>query len=47
MGIGAVSPNLVIERLKKKGYHASKTHLDRNGIKSDADIDTIKRCIKM
>ena len=47
MGIGAVSPNLVIERLVKKGYHASKTHLGKNAVKTDADIETVKRCIKM
>ncbi|HIH50032.1 MAG: tRNA (guanine(10)-N(2))-dimethyltransferase [Candidatus Micrarchaeaceae archaeon] len=47
MGIGAVSPNLVIERLAKKGYRASKTHLGKNAIKTDAGVDVVKRCIKM
>jgi tRNA (guanine26-N2/guanine27-N2)-dimethyltransferase len=47
MGIGAVSPNLVIERLVKGGYHASRTHLGKNAIKTDAGVEEVKRCIKV
>lgn len=47
MAIGAVSPNLVIGRLVKRGYNASKTHLGKNAIKTDAELEVIKRCIKM
>jgi tRNA (guanine26-N2/guanine27-N2)-dimethyltransferase len=46
MGIGAVSPNKVIDALVKKGFIASKTHLDKSSIKTDADIEEVKLCIR-
>lgn len=46
MRIGSVSSTRVMEMLKKKGFGVSKTHLERDMIRTDADIDDITSCIK-
>ncbi|MGD0728853.1 MAG: tRNA (guanine(10)-N(2))-dimethyltransferase [Candidatus Micrarchaeaceae archaeon] len=46
MGIGSVSHNKVIMLLKKKGFMASTTHLEKAAIRTNADIETIKKYIK-
>lgn len=46
MGIGAVSPNDVISRLSKAGFKASRTHLDKDSVKTNAGIKEIKSCIQ-
>ena len=45
MGIGSVSTTGLIEMLRSRGWAASRTHLNKYGIKTDAGIDHIKSCI--
>ncbi len=37
----SLSPNYVVEKLRKKGYKASITHFEKSGIKTDATIKVI------
>ncbi len=41
----SVSPYKVVERLREKGYQATKTQFDPSGVKTNADIGKIKECI--
>ncbi len=36
----------IIECLKQKGFRASRTHFSISGFKTDANIETVKECIK-
>lgn len=46
IGKGAVSPILVIEKLKKKGYKATRTQFEKDGIKTDAPIKAVIRAVR-
>ncbi len=46
MHIGAVSPNMLIDKLLKKKYNASLTHLEKSCIKTNAGIEEMKRLVK-
>jgi tRNA (guanine26-N2/guanine27-N2)-dimethyltransferase len=41
--VGAVSPVMLIEKLKERGFSVSRTHFDRSAIKTNAAINEIKR----
>jgi tRNA (guanine26-N2/guanine27-N2)-dimethyltransferase len=45
LGIGSVSPDLVMSALKEKGFAASKTHMHESCIKTDARIKDIEGII--
>jgi len=45
MKIGAVSPERLMEKLRKKGFLASRTHMENHAIKTTAGIKTLKSCI--
>lgn len=45
LGIGSVSENYVLDRLAEKGFASSKTHMEKNAIKTNATILDIKKCI--
>ena len=45
MGIGSVSTNALILGLRSHGFLASRTHISRYGIKTDANIKQIKSAI--
>ncbi len=47
MKMGAVSPDYFIDRLVKKGFKATKTHMERSAIKTNATITDIKKCVKI
>ncbi len=46
LGIGSVSPALVIERLEAEGFAASYTHFGRDGIKTDATLKDVIRAVR-
>jgi tRNA (guanine26-N2/guanine27-N2)-dimethyltransferase len=43
--ISAVSPVTLIGKLRKKGFEASRTHFEKDAIKTNATINDIKKCI--
>ena len=45
LGIGSVSPDLVMETLKEKGFRTSKTHMKDSCIKTDAPVGEVERVI--
>jgi tRNA (guanine26-N2/guanine27-N2)-dimethyltransferase len=45
LGIPAVSPNDLINGLRKKNYTATRTHFDSSSIKTNADIQTINKVL--
>ncbi len=45
LGVTSVSPALVIERLKKKGFEAERTNFDNYSVKTDATIKDLKGTI--
>jgi tRNA (guanine26-N2/guanine27-N2)-dimethyltransferase len=45
LGIPAVSPNDLIDGLKKADYAATRTHFDSSSIKTNADIQTINKIL--
>ncbi len=45
LGIPAVSPNELIEGLRKRNYVATRTHFDSSSIKTDADIQSINKIL--
>ncbi|MCL5419700.1 MAG: hypothetical protein M1354_02360 [Candidatus Marsarchaeota archaeon] len=46
LGIGSVSPGLVIRLLKRRGYDAAPTQFLAEGIKTDAKLGAIVRAVK-
>ncbi|MGD0510603.1 MAG: methyltransferase [Candidatus Micrarchaeaceae archaeon] len=46
MGIGSISTTKLIGLLKAHGFSASRTHLSKYGIKTNASLDEIKACVK-
>ena len=46
IGVKSVSPAVLIEKLLEVGYKATRTHLDHDGIKTDANAKTITGLIR-
>ena len=46
LGIGSVSPRLVLEELRERGFSASYTHMSDYSIKTDADISDVTSCVE-
>ena len=42
----SVSPLRVIEGLAELGYRATRTHFDASSVKTDADVDAVRKCIE-
>jgi tRNA (guanine26-N2/guanine27-N2)-dimethyltransferase len=45
LGIGSISPDLVMEELKEKGLQVSKTHMRDSCIKTDAAVEEVEGVI--
>lgn len=45
LGIGAVSPAVVAERLAKKGFSVSYTHFEKDSLKTDAKLKDVIRAV--
>ncbi len=47
MGIGSVSPKIVVERLRKKGFEASLTQFEKEAVKTSAPLPDVAGAVRI